>query len=326
MKFTEFYNRQKNVIASGSIRKIDANIEISEERKQFFDAGFKKGELVQSQGVVYKVLEKGSNFYNVVDESGQVLRMFPKALSLLEGNYEFNERFFRGYEPSAVVLEKHKELLENIKTCEDDIAVLNAIKGLDSLEEGKMSIEETRNRVEKTGFSLEVVSEEYKPKDKMTVAMIIADACGLSHDGVTNAESLVNQAIRKAAKNPTMLKNKELVQNMLKIATDVGIKYNPSIFDKLGEGVEQVSEALDADDYDEEEKTMGYAELKKHLSRVSGVKDMEPDPIKHDADGKNADETSQDVPAKAHELPHGHTSNPTSDTHRKPLIKKYRGA
>ena len=492
MKFTEFVNKQKNLVTAGSVRKIDSSIAISEERQQFFSAGFKKNDIVESAGIVYTVLEKRSNYYTVVDSVGTVSRMFPGALSASTALVE-STGLYRGYTPKAPEF-KAEEFADMIAGCGDDIAVLRAIKAVDSYLMGESTLEQAKTLVDKTGFTIVSLDEqEYKPKDKMTIAMIIADACGFSHEGATNAESLVNQAIRKAAKNPTMLKNKELVQNMLKIATDVGIKYNPSVFDKLDEaelnedplnawknrmmrsgadsfsdeddnkkdsferhihafkkdatkpgifkkvgsfdrsskkevminetivkttsGYRLVSSSgknlgdfdskeaaekhereveyfkhmdesthkvgdtvwaihpkerykvltgkivisnkstavvqhrdgtkasyphsdlstkfplenpyrtneSDESGYDTETQAMGYAALKRHLSKMSGVKDHEPIADTHDADGKEAKETEQEVPASRSELPHGHTMSPTDNTNRIQKIRKIRG-
>jgi hypothetical protein len=63
------------------------------------------------------------------------------------------------------------------------------------------------------------------------VAKIIADAIGIPHDSISDPSNLVNAAIRKAKKDPALMKNKAILQNMLQIAKEVGIKYSDTAFD-----------------------------------------------------------------------------------------------
>lgn len=202
MKFNEFVNRNKNVAQNYSARKISSKIEISEERNAFYNGDlFKKYDIVESEGIQYTILEQASNYYNVVDSTGNISRKFAKHITKIshDNNAVVNNKF-HGYE--IVSEEAVAYLKENYSAECDDIGILKKVKQLDE----QMST--------------------YTSKDKLTVAKIIADAVGIKHDAISDPSNLVNAAIRKAKKDPSLMKNKEILQNMLQIARDVGIKFN----------------------------------------------------------------------------------------------------
>lgn len=217
MKFNEFVNRNQNVIESSSRRKITLAIPITEDRQKFYDGtSFKKYDNVTSGGVTYRILEQCSNYYTVVDAAGNTHRKFAKQLTpVLEGIVNPDDSF-HGYMIEST--RAHELLEENydaiIDGTIDDVGFLKQLKEADK------------------------VDTSYKIRDKLTIAKIIADAIGIPHDAVSSPENLVNQAIRKAAKDPAMLRNKEILQNMLKIASEVGIRFGSSVFDKVEESAE----------------------------------------------------------------------------------------
>jgi nicotinic acid mononucleotide adenylyltransferase len=69
-----------------------------------------------------------------------------------------------------------------------------------------------------------------KSSDKLKVATIIADTLGCDCSG-SNPESIVNMALRTAKKNSTMVRGESLkiIQRMLELAAEVGIKYDENI-------------------------------------------------------------------------------------------------
>lgn len=192
MKITELYNRQKNIIKSGLSKRIDLQIPIDEARAKFYnDSEFKKFDIVESEGVRYCIIEKCSNYFQVANNEGKVFRKFAKQLTKQES-----------VTPSEFLTSVNKELLEEVIANDGDLVAL--LK-----EESKM---------------------EFQSKDKLTIAKIIADACGVPHDVVSTPENLVSQAIQKAKKDSTMMKNKTMLGNMLQIAKDVGIKFSDTTF------------------------------------------------------------------------------------------------
>lgn len=234
MKLNEFVNKQKNIISSAQIRRVDKSIITTEERNQFFSGElFKKYDLVESNSQIFRILEKCSNYYLLADKFGNIVRKFEKQLKLIEsGNRQFCDLktlTLHGYKPSKELLESKQasqlrrdinRLLESSNN--DDIAVLKELKQTDK------QIQEDMNTL----------------KDKLTIAKIIADACGVPHDHISSPENLIANSIRKAKSNPALMKNKEILGTMLQTAKEAGIKFKDNTF-----GSTDVSESINDDDY-----------------------------------------------------------------------------
>lgn len=223
MKFADFVRKNQNVITSTRSTKISESIPISEARQKFYtDEQFTKYDVVESEGKKLRILEKCSNYYACVDESGNIVRKFANALTLLEhnpeGKWTILPLMLHGYTPS--------EAFQNSKACEkfiwavqcmnedtDDIALLKELKEAD-----KKVLEES-------------METDYKLRDKLTIAKLIADAVGIPHDPASTPENLVNAAIRKARKDPALMRNKAVLTNMLEIAKSVGIRFSDTTFE-----------------------------------------------------------------------------------------------
>ena len=209
MQFKEFINRNKNVLQHSSVKRINTSIPISEERDAFYTGElFKKYDIVESNGVQYTVLEQASNYYQVVDGSGNICKKFAKQLNHTDGELNLSYDVFHGYQIQTEEARKwlHSNFfIEAIDN--DDVYILKHLKQLDEQ------------------------MDEYKSKDKLTVAKIIADTVGVPHDAISSPDNLVAAAIRKAKKDPALMKNKAILQNMIQIAKDVGIRVTDTSFD-----------------------------------------------------------------------------------------------
>jgi hypothetical protein len=210
MQFKEFINRNKNVAQASVARRISSAIQVTEERNAFYNGElFKKYDLVESDGKQYRIIEQCSNYYQVVNESGEVSRKFAKQLNKLPfTDIQIENNQFHGYKIVTEEAQKYfaktffVEAIDN-----DDVGILKTIKELD-----------------------ESMSNQYQNKDKLTVAKIIADTLGVKHDAISSPDNLVNQAIAKAKKDSVLMKNKELIANMIEIAREVGIKVSDKTF------------------------------------------------------------------------------------------------
>lgn len=231
MKFTEFVRKNHNVITGTRSTRISESIPISEDREKFYsDEQFTKYDVVESEGKKLRILEKCSNYYACVDESGNVVRKFAKALTLTEDTTPMWRQLpmmFHGYTPSEAFQESDQCAKFMVKLYElneesDDIALLKELKEADQK------------------VLRESMETDYKLRDKLTIAKLIADAVGIPHDPLSTPENLVNAAIRKARKDPALMRNKAVLANMLEIAKSVGIKFSDSTFEvkkEVDEGV-----------------------------------------------------------------------------------------
>ena len=236
MKFTDFVRKNQNVITGTRSARITESIPISKDREKFYtDEQFHKYDVVESDGKKLRILEKCSNYYACVDESGNIVRKFANALVLTEDaiiagampHFTENPFSFHGYTPSEAFQDsdlpgRFMWKIKHITEESDDIALLKELKEAD-----KKVLEES-------------METDYKLRDKLTIAKLIADAVGIPHDPLSTPENLVNAAIRKAKKDPQLMRNKAVLANMLAIAHSVGIRFTDSTFEVTKEVTEEV--------------------------------------------------------------------------------------
>jgi hypothetical protein len=159
---------------------------------------------------------------------------------------------FKGFVPANISesnLFPFRMLIESYKSGEqtDAVAILKSLQAVDALSESPSQkhydvayaslsrigeIDEFKPILESLVESMQV-----KPNDKLKVAGIIADTLGSDSAG-SNAEMMVNNALRYAKHNAMMTKGESLkiIQRMLQLATEVGIKYDSKI---IGESVKK---------------------------------------------------------------------------------------
>lgn len=146
-----------------------------------------------------------------------------------------------------------------------------------------------------------------KPSDKLKVAKIIADALGVDSSG-SNAETLVNSALRAMRKKNLKQDSISIVSNMLSLADEVGIKYDKNL---VPGGLQEAAPTNNPNDYSDEKTVLGYNQLKRSLD-------------KHLTLGKpeNPEETPQ---AASSTNKTGSTLGSSSETHRKQKVRKLMG-
>jgi len=120
----------------------------------------------------------------------------------------------------------------------------------------------------------ELTNKTIKPNDKIKVARMIADFLG--YDGAeksSNPTQLVNQALRKVKSKLIHTDSINILQKMLKLADDVGIKYDQSALPaKLKEAKEpRVVEIDKKSKRNAAGDIMSYKDFKKSLDMNKGV-------------------------------------------------------
>jgi hypothetical protein len=302
MKFTEFANKQKNVIKAGLARRVSSSIPISESREAFFSGkSFKKYDNVESSGKLYRIVEQCSNYFKVVDETGNVHRKFQDQLTLSK-DQELNiigENSFHGYEFKKP---ETKELFESLFDAEadnDDIGIIKQIKEHD-------------------------MKQTYTKDEQMEVAKVIAETFGF---GINSDEpSAIIQAIAEDLQDFEV----EAFNKMVDIAKDVGIvcenvsvpNYHPEqehIQNHLAK--HDINSAFDGNNIKVHKSNlwkaarhvgkMGYKQYKVVAGLNESVQ-VEP-------------ETESNISYKDLKNKIGASFNPTSETNRKQLVNKANG-
>ena len=166
--------------------KEQIKFETDNVREKYFSGEiFHVGDIVESEGITYQIIKRGSNHLLVEDEQGNKVSKWPQDLQ--ESTKEF------------------KRLDEMI----------------------------------------------IKSADKLKVARIIASSLGMEDvDDKTGAEQMVNLSLRKVKSKNLTPEAWKILGNMLKLASDAGIKYDTSIIPETKfkvMGLEEESNLLDKD-------------------------------------------------------------------------------
>lgn len=336
MKFVEFVNKNRNIAQASVSKKIAASLSVTEERNAFFNGKlFKKYDMVESNGVAFRVLEQCSNYYQVVDVDGNISRKFANQLNISDSKFPDLVGCFFGYqitsESAQKILAESNYKLNSLDN--DDVGILKKLKEADKMD------------------------NHYKLKDKLTIAKIIADVVGVKHDAVSTPENLVAASIRQAKKDPSLMKNKAVLQNMIQIAKEAGINVSDKTF-AVEEAVEKPNKDMtgtnctkckkdkyqersqhdDMDgkvtcscghrvsrwkNYTEKNESVELEELSVNTLKSLRTKLLEGSPSNANEHPQMDDKPTAEVPTNS--LPHGYSLHPNSETHRRQLIKKARG-
>lgn len=185
--------RLMNEIRQGmgmDIVKEQVKFETDDVREKYFSGDiFHVGDIVESNGVVYQIVKRGSNHLLVEDEQGNRTSKWPQDLQ--ESTQEF--------------------------------------KGLNEM--------------------------LIKSADKLKVARIIASSLGMENvDEKTGAEQMVNVSLRKIKSKNLTPEAWKILGNMLKLATDAGIKYDASIIPETKFKAMGLEEQAEHDESDLQDK------------------------------------------------------------------------
>lgn len=280
--------------------KEQLNLVKDELREQYFRGEiFNIGDVVESSGVQYEIVKRGSNHLLLKEQSGKLVSKWIQDVTICEDikpGYTPDEIKFGGYTTKNL---HHSE--DAAKAFLDTIArhgknkpaaVLHALMATDTymglsdlhLNQGKAPTETEKDQwiqahdhakehLDELGDFLhhrdywdnhmhemedvlsqykeegqgemneELTDKTLKSQDKIKVARIIATMLGIENaESSSNPEQLVNLALRKVRTKTFTADSIRILQQMLNLATEVGIKYDESLKpQKLKEGVKQVN-------------------------------------------------------------------------------------
>lgn len=241
------------------------------------------GDIVESNGAQYEIIDRGSNYVTVVNDEGKLSRKWIQDIkvigSLVEQDINVNRLSYKGFVPQNIqkkinIVESFKKTLSD-KTITDPLGILNALKLTDSyMKMNESASEEDLHRwdseLERARESLENINqfhihESYwntyrqelnammdkkieegltnitiKSADKIKVARIIADMLGVENaEKMSSPSQLINMGMRKVKNKPMRPELANVLSKMLKLADDIGVKYDKgSLPPKLRESVE----------------------------------------------------------------------------------------
>lgn len=236
--------------------------EESELRENYISGKiFNIGSIIKSESIYYQIIDRGTNYVRVVNESGELKSFFLDNIvevndSSITEKFESNKKknnqlSFKGYSTSNFtkqILEKFNLILND----ENVYAVLSAIKHTDRFFSANNLVEQY-DHFERSEYylnQLECLSEhryrdameniiaekiikdipsikEITRNDKVKTADIILAALGIECKG--SPEEKINKAAKDVAKNVSS-EMKEIYGSLFQLADDVGISWDKDIF------------------------------------------------------------------------------------------------
>jgi len=238
--FTE--NESKKILDEirlglGFKRSVDESMEICKTRDAFYRGQqFLVGQVVKEGDHRFEIIARGSNYVTVVDESGTICKKFVNKLTVVDEQMNYGDSLYKGIDLSdSQLADKIRSVIsEDVK---DPFAMIRVLQNLEEFTKGSVdNLDRAYDSLDNTGISeslttiLESMSERpsVKPSDKLRVAKIIADALGADSSS-NNPDQMVNSALR-GVKSKSLGKNLlPIIQNMVSLAKEVGIKIDSSV-------------------------------------------------------------------------------------------------
>ena len=258
--------RLMNEIRQGmgiEIVKEQVKFETNDIREKYHSGEiFNIGENVTDGQSIFEIIDRGSNYITVVDESGTTSKKWldavqPIVVEDVQPGYALEQISYKGYTTKNFNISEDaiKAFQDTISRDGDPVAILNAIKATDiymgyviskkftneekeTLISAHEKAKESLNRVNEFSHHahywnshLERLEEmKFSSIDKIKVARIIAGSLGVPDvEEKSGPAEMVNQGLR-------FIKNKHMtpeawvvIGNMLQMATDAGIKFDHNI-------------------------------------------------------------------------------------------------
>lgn len=205
---------------------VNEMLSASKLRESFFNGtAFLVGQVVKENDQRYEIIDRGSNYVVVVNESGNTSRKFIDKLTIIDEEMCYDESTYKG-----VNLNRLESMRDHLDEVTDPVAMIRALNMLNS---GNINTGKLKEYFENAGVShyLTDVLENMsivKSGDKLKVAKIIADTLG-SDSSATSPDAMVNAAFRSIKNKPISRTTLPILQNMITLATEVGIKIDKSV-------------------------------------------------------------------------------------------------
>ena len=230
----------------------EAAFEVSKLRNAFYHGEiFNVGQIVSEGGNKFEILDRGSNYVTVCDNSGNISKKFIENLRVVDESMDYSENLFKGFKPTEKFLsvpgltESFKSTVEKYEngSITDAVAILRSLHCVqEALESQEPDLSKAVDSLSKIGeldthaeylvdyFKIQESMEMpiVKPSDKLKVAKIIADAFGVDSSG-SSAETMVNSALRSLKGKPLRQDLLAVLKNMLSLASEVKIKFDESL-------------------------------------------------------------------------------------------------
>lgn len=314
------------------------------------------GQLVEDDTGKYQILDRGTNYLICANNSGRIVKKFLSQVKSISEVAQLDTiSCFKGFcsEINDPIVEScFISLVDkyNNGLIVDSIAILKALRAYNEGDTESLKVSLTRlNELDNHIYIEEVMSDNIKNTDKLKVASVIATTLGVDSDG-NNAEMMVNNALRNARKNPMLTGGEgiKIIMRMLELAKSVGIKYDDKLIKAVDESEfsgssynkvtvtrqngKKMNGKLQALHGSVQEIKYRNGKIGYHHSYHVSKLEEDDSPMKRtffelmaaiaNSAGKGVSVADETIKSSTLGVEHGHGMKPSSDTHRKQLIKK----
>lgn len=290
IRFNELNKRLINTAHKSNAHIVESTIKPTADREHFFQQDdYSIGKFVISEGKLYEIIDKRSNYVVLIDESGTISKKFPNSVSATNEQIKYRSGTFKG-------VPTHSAFISVLESSEI-IDVVAAIKSIQKFE--KADFKYIQENAKHIGLNMAKL-EEVTTAEQLQAVKIVASSFNVNTQSTSPAEILKD--IKKKVSSTKLSKQQaEIYKNMLDMLSKVGV----------------VSEDTSAVDYALEKEVMGFKELKRKLAHHSGIEDFDTKAASDKAVGVTDNKQAR------HSA--GMSLGANSNTHRMQLIRKTLG-
>jgi hypothetical protein len=172
---------------------------------------------------------------NAIKTTDQYLEILKQVMNTDEVTEEQHHAF-------DTYVQKAQEYLLKTGDLQHHVDYINSVVHMFNQVEAQYHMEKDEQMEESMKTFKELMEMKFTSSDKIKVARIIADALGVQDvEKSSNAEQLLNNALRKVRNKPLRAENIAIIKNMLQTAKEAGIGYDEKLVpQKVDEGYDEV--------------------------------------------------------------------------------------
>lgn len=173
---------------------------------------------------------------NAIKVTDQYLEILKQVMNTDEVSEEQHHAF-------DTYVQKAQEYLLKTGDLQHHVDYINSVIHMFNQVEAQYHMEKEEQMEESMKTFKELMEMKFTSSDKIKVARIIADALGVQDvEKTSNAEQLLNNALRKVRNKPLRAENIAIIKNMLQTAKEAGIAYDEKLVpQKVEEGYDEIS-------------------------------------------------------------------------------------
>ena len=172
---------------------------------------------------------------NAIKTTDQYLEILKQVMNTDEVTEEQHHAF-------DTYVQKAQEYLLKTGDLQHHVDYINSVVHMFNQVEAQYHMEKDEQMEESMKTFKELMEMKFTSSDKIKVARIIADALGVQDvEKSSNAEQLLNNALRKVRNKPLRAENIAIIKNMLQTAKEAGIGYDEKLVpQKVDEGYDEI--------------------------------------------------------------------------------------